>query len=927
MTLVSLKSLLLSMFLWPFLVLAQSGQSHGYQQFRNELNNKSTPSHDTLISLFERIVMEEEQDLARVDWANVLVRVGDPQLADSLFGAALPGLLKGSDHTYILQAYAGKVRALQTMGKLKEGITLADQARQYMASNESALVEIPQKQLVGEIYRTTGILFAMQIGLDEQGTFNQESAEKYFRQSYDVFSNIEDYVMAGLALFNIGNVQAIEDSTIYYWQSALEVFEEHGIEEEKFNIYQNLAILHIDKRDFATALEYLNETRRLMPPNPSPFDLALYEVKLGYTYANLSRLNEAIVHLQKGLEIGLEYEMLSIQGEAYELLIGVYTEQKRFKQALETYIQYDSLNQKFEQLETERIFRETEARYKTKEQQDQIQLLRQEEILNQARISRQRLIIVIIIIFLLLIGVLGFLFWKQSKNRQLLNQQLQKLDQARKRFLVNISHELRTPVTLIHAPLEDAMSSLEKDDIPRVKNNLQKITNNTRKLLQLTEEVLDIARLDEGALQLEEESTDLDIFLNRVFFAFESLAVRNQISWTSEISSDVKYHELDRKKLERILNNLFSNAIKHTPKKGEVRFMSVLNENQLNLTIADTGKGIPEDALPRIFDRYYQASENDRTIGGLGIGLALVKELLEFMGGNIQVKSRLNEGTQFHLTIPVRHTETLPIKDDSLGPFQLSLEKRPSVDLSDKEACHILVVEDNPEMSDFIQQLLSDHYRVTLAENGIEGLERLKSGQFDLITADVMMPEMDGISFVKEIKAHHDWRNISVIMITALSDEADKIEGLRLGIDDYIPKPFSANELKARVANLIQNTATRKEASREKEEEIVGNEKQLLDDARNKVEAHLSDNSFSVTELSAHLNLSERQANRVLKKITGLSCLQFIREIRLQRAYRLLESHKYQTIAEVAYAVGFENPSYFTRIFSERFGKKPSEML
>ena len=851
--------------------------------------------------------------------------LGNLQYADSLFSVLLPWFKASGQHVHTLEIYSSIGRIKQQTGALIDGLAAMEEAQDFIATHEDELQSPTALLTIGMIYRVTGILFAIQSEIDGD-IRNQSSAESYFRRSYTYFSKAGDPVLEGLALFNIGNIKATEDSTIFYWKKALDIFEANGLVRQKFNVYQNMAILYIDKGDYNEGLGYLQQTEALLKDRADPYDLSLLKVKYGKAYLGLKQYTRSIDYLNEGLDIAQEANLISIEGEAYELLLQAYTGTGRYQQALETYVKYDTLLRRYEKLETERIFRETEARFKTKEQEDQIQILQQTEALNEARIRQQRLVIIGVIIGLLLIALLSYFLWKRGKERQLINAQLKKLDEARTRFLVNISHELRTPITLIHAPLQDAQEQLKKGDHVRVKNDLQKIANNTTKLIRLTEEVLDIAKLDEEVLTLDLKTVELSSLLVRMFYAFESLAQRNGISWQNEVDIAKGNYEVDASKLEKILNNLLSNAIKHTPAGGTVALAAQVENEHLLLTVKDTGKGIPESSLQHVFDRYYQVNGEDKGMGGLGIGLAFVHELLEFMGGTIGVESQVGQGTRFTVKLPIRQSE-LPVEIVEVEDIELSLEKRPEVALGSQERPHILTVEDNPEMADFIQQLFSDEYQVTMAGNGLEALERLKSQSFDLMTVDVMMPEMDGHSLVKQLKANSQWKQIPLVMITALSGEADKVEGLHLGVDDYIPKPFGAGELLARVRNLLHNARERKLASQESPEPETGEQESVLHKAQELVESKINQSELSVKDLADHLNLSERQANRVIKKLTGLSCLQFIREVRLQKAYRLLEGHQYKTIAEVAYAVGFENPSYFTRLFTERYGKKPSEML
>lgn len=857
--------------------------------------------------------------------ANLLFALGDLAASDSVFKLAGSELVKLKLHKYVLKNYRDHSRILTIRGELVAGLALMQEAQDYINTYQAQLTTGELQNLIGAIYRNTGIFYAIQAETDQ--TPNYEFSEQYFRKAYKHFEMGRDSTGAGVALFSIGNVKLTEDSTLYYWQKALTIFQAIDDKPQQANVTQNIAILNIDKGEYSIALDYLRQAEKLLPPQPDPYSISLIQIKYGRAYLGLNRYNEAIRSLTEGLALAEEQQMTSLKGEAYELLIQAYTQTGSFEAALDTYIKYDTLLNQLDRNETERIYRETEAQYKTKEQANEIRLLQQEDELNQARLDQQRLVIVIVVVILISIGLLSYFLWKRGKERAQTNEQLRKLNQARTRFLVNISHELRTPLTLVHAPLQDAMEQLKKGAFDRVKNDLNKIDNNTKKLLQLTEEVLDISKLDEGALRLEMTPVILHKFLNRAFFAFESLALRHGIKWTANIQVSNQTFDLDAGKLEKIINNLLSNAIKNTPKGGSINFEASVTDSILRFAVRDTGRGIPAEKLSSIFDRYYQANGKTPQPGGLGIGLAFVKELLQFMKGHISVESSPDKGSTFRVELPVAISEHQSPQEEVAEESLINIENRPALDLSDSEQPHILVVEDNPEMSDFIQQLLSDQYRVTVADNGKEGIERLRSAHFDLVTADVMMPEMDGISFVKSIKAHGSWQNLPLVMVTALSEETDKLAGLRLGIDDYVPKPFNATELKARIHNLLQNAENRKQGAAEMADETIANEQQILTSARETVEAHLSENDFGVKALAENLNLSERQANRVLKKITGLSCLQFIRELKLQKAYRLLEDRKYATIAEVSYAVGFENNSYFTRLFAERFGKKPSELL
>lgn len=923
------KKFLFILFVTTSIVVTGQSDTERFQEFQKAYEKAVEISEDSSFAVTKEYLnsfSEKSFNLKLEKYkADHLYVTGDRKSADSIYQLVLPIYKAEKEYSTLFKIFNRQGLFYFQTGKLLRGLEYSNEVQEFVDQHNNDLQNREYQIEIAALYRIIGIIYAIQAESDD--TFNQETSEAYFKKAYKTIAPLNEPETEGLLLFNIGNIMQSKDSTFYYWEKALDVFDKNDLAHKKGFVYQNMAILYVDSEEYEDGLKHLNLAAPYMSVQENPYDFSILNIKYGKAYLGIKQYRNAIQKTEVGLEIAEQYEMTSLIGEAYELLIQAYQNTNQYKRALDTYVKYDTLVKQLDRVETERIFRDTEAKYKTKEQQAEIEILKQAELLKNAQIRQQRLFLGLIAIVLTFIIVLAYFFWKRSQQRKKMNAQLVKLNKDRTRFLVNISHELRTPVSLIHGPLQDTFDQLEQNNLQRVQKNLRKIANNTHKLLQLTDEVLDISKLDEGFLKLNVNPIDLKSFVTRTFYAFESLALRNKIQWESSISVPEGVYEVDENKLEKILNNLFSNAIKHTPKNGNVLFDATIESDQFICHVKDSGRGIAEEAVPKIFDRYFQDDSQGKPASGIGVGLSLVKELVDILKGAIEVQSRLGEGTEFTVSIPVKTSSEKAIKTATHVTI-IDTENRPDIDLSNTDKPHVLVIEDHIEMSDFIQQLLSDHYRVSLASNGVEGIKRLQSEKFDMITVDVMMPEMDGIEFVTQLKEHPEWKSISTIMITALSEETDKLTGLQLGVDDYITKPFSGNELKARAHNLIQNNLVRKESKSDTiTEEIVGTEKEFLHKAKEIVEGNLSNNEFSVKDMASVLNLSERQTNRVLKKMTGLSSLQFIREVRMQKAYQFLQSRKYATIAEVSYAVGFENASYFTKLFTNRFGKKPSEML
>lgn len=551
-----------------------------------------------------------------------------------------------------------------------------------------------------------------------------------------------------------------------------------------------------------------------------------------------------------------------------------------------------------------------------------------------------------------------------QKDKQIIEQQAQELkqiDEVKSRFFTNISHELRTPVTLIATPIEHLMQKHVPKLDDEVKRSLQIVRSNAKKLLNLIEELLELSRLDAGKRQLNQTPTHLYSFCRQLFSAYESAARIKNIKYEFhyELEESQQFF-IDKKRLEKIVNNLLSNALKFTSKKGEVTLWVMNNKTITNLThhqslivnspssiitiqVTDTGRGIPPKDLPHVFDRYFQTKRKNIPVeGGTGIGLALAKELAELMGGTLKVESQLNSGSTFTLQFPSSVVE-VPEKED-ISPVKNAeiplLQPTPVSATQDTPQQKILIVEDNPDMQQLLLSLLLEDYECILANNGDEAWELLNKDHpsiknLSLILSDIMMPQMDGYDLLDHIKKHKTWQKIPIIMLTARAAEEDKLQALRMGVDDYLIKPFSANELRARITNLIANYQARSSfiAANPEVISLELEEKESADHIwLKKLEDYIlyalgKKLEISTLQLADEMAISNRQMLRRLKALTGLSIKKYVQEVKLQKARHMLENREVNTISEVAYACGFNTPGYFTQVYESRFGKRPGEYL
>lgn len=517
-------------------------------------------------------------------------------------------------------------------------------------------------------------------------------------------------------------------------------------------------------------------------------------------------------------------------------------------------------------------------------------------------------------------------------------EEINELYQVKNRFLANISHELRTPLTLILGPVEQLLASAKKDT---EKQQLSWMHKNSQKLLKLINQLLDLSKVEAGKLTLKCSQQDVVQFAQYICSAFESLARQKNIRLLFKAKEDALFLYFDPEKLEHILNNLLHNALKFTEKgsvKLEIEEITQSDRSFAKITVSDTGVGIHPQQLPHVFDRFFQASQEDTLASqGTGIGLALCKELVDLHSGKIEVESELGKGSRFCVLLPlgknhlneeeiVVHTDYLPKEAAPVLATHSNLKIKTQ---TDEALPLVLLVDDNLDMLDYIHLQLQKHFRFLKAQDGNEGLQIAQQELPDLIVSDVMMPGMSGLELCAKIKSDIKTDHIPVILLTARIGEDDKIQGLQSQADEYLQKPFNGKELQVRIQNLIEN---RKRLRKRFAEQVIfkaseiaetPQEAQFLQQLIDTIEANHSDAQFDVNQLCTLMAMSKSQLNRKMRAVLNKSPNQFLRSYRLERARELIKSGQ-GTIAEIAYDVGFTSPAYFTKCFHDEYGYPPS---
>lgn len=528
----------------------------------------------------------------------------------------------------------------------------------------------------------------------------------------------------------------------------------------------------------------------------------------------------------------------------------------------------------------------------------------------------------------------------KTKLLEVQTQELERMDNFRSKLFMDISHELRTPITLVSGPIKTLLDNQNLDK--ETERQLVLSLRNSERLKKLVEQIIDLNRLESDQVSLHLNQVDLSRKLEFFASSFEGLMKHHKIQFTYSIPEEPIQIYLDVDKFEKIINNIISNATKFTPKNGSVSLALIELDNEVEITISDTGKGIEESKLPTIFDRYQtSAHENTEYKEGLGVGLAITKEYVTLHGGNISVESKLGVGTTFTLSFKkgkdhldnenIYLEETPNVTSESRYEIKeserdIASRKKPSA-VSKK--AHVLLVEDNPDMALYVKDVLeADGFTTTLAENGELALEQLKSTKPDLIVSDIMMPVMDGMEFLKNLRESDTYKNTPTIFLSARSDLEGRIESFRLGVNDYLIKPFDKDELICRIENLLQLSISRKEISIElSEDDAPSVDQEFINTLTKLVEERMANTDFNVEELAAEVAMSRSTLYREIKKATGFSAAAFVKEIRLQKARQKLENKQIKSVSELSYEIGFSTPSYFSKMYLKRFGKKPTEYL
>ena len=843
----------------------------------------------------------------------------------------------------------------------------------YAKKAENLAEKSREISLLGNIYNL--------IGAGYRSLSDIKNAIKYGYKSVKLLEQIQDSTSLSYAYNNLGNLYWDKNDSLNarkYYIKALDILEDRKDSINLPNTYSNLYLVSGD----SIRLDFLMKAKEIAIKTGNISDLAYIYTNLGSYYFNDSidyskalqyyrkgliyarkvgdiysmgqlysnigdlmnrtgKKDSSIIYIKKALNYSNEiFDAREIQDE-YFTLYELFRSLNNSDSALHYLEKYNIIKDSLYNQDILAQIEDANAKYETEKKEAEIAKHKLKIALDKKK-KNQIIFGALLLLMILTLIYQWYIFKQKRKNKEIElalklqeieSKKLKELNEAKSGFFANITHEFKTPLTLIAGPLQDAIGRVKGSKTVEI---LRIAHSNAQKLLNLVNEILNLATLEEGTPQLQNSNLYLNKLLKRIFYSYQSFARIRQINMKMEFhpEQDVCI-SIDQQKLEKIIDNLLSNAFKYTNEGGTVTLSSEIRGDKIYISVADTGTGIDKKDLKNIFNRYYKGI-NSNDVEGTGIGLAFADQLAKLMNGKIEVKSKKNKGSTFTLIIPADKIENCPEKskaDEEIEVKQVTGSTGYKMKTVFDDKPHILLVDDNKEMIDYLKNILEDYFNIDIAYNGFEALEKLKNNNnYDLVSSDVMMPKMDGFVFRMKMNEHPEWSNIPFILLTARSLKEDKLKGFKLGIDDYITKPFNTTEYIARITNLIKNKKEREKWMSGKAEDSPDfiHDKTIDDELISNMEKivlkYIDDPDFNVAVLAKEMGYSQRNLSRITRKLIGITPVNLILEIRLQKAYHLLKTHKFKNISEVRYEVGIEHASYFTRKFVQRFGVKPGEI-
>lgn len=766
-------------------------------------------------------------------------------------------------------------------------------------------------------------------------------AERYFKQALSIEQKLNNTLGQAINYANLAEAYYMSndlDSALYFYEESLK---QNKIIESDIGeaiCKRAMGLIYFEKGSKTLALRLLNEAFVLMKDSKDAFHKLEVQISLAETFIDLNRTNEAELHIMEILSLAKDINSYDYQQRGYELLAKLKGKQQLFRLAYEAkemaIIYRDSV---LAQNNEVRIL-ELENRYKGKEAAQQIQLLTTEAVLSEKNKKDQQNLFFLSTFLLTLL--IGFLYYRYNSKLKI-SKELEKINEIKSRFFGNVSHEFRTPLTLIKGPLE---KWLEKDLPADLDKDARVMLRNSERLLFLVDQLLGLSKVDSGSFKINPQHADLSLALRGIANYFLHIVNEKSINYHINLGASGKAW-VDLHIVEIIVTNLLSNALKFTQENGNISLIGEKDKDNYIIKVANSGTRLSDEELSKIFNRFY--TNGSSHYSSSGIGLSLVKELCLLYDAKLSVEYNQDNEIEFTVAFPPlagnesEDIEDIALENLSVDRFQAIREGsvKPEVAESEVQPCDdflfsdkplLLVVEDNDDLRNYIADSFKDICNTLEARDGEEGIAAARKHIPDVIITDIMMPKIDGLQLCNTLKTDATTNHIPIIILTALNEERDLLAGLKNKADDYVTKPFGTNILKQKVRNLIE---VRNVLSQKYRKEFIlkpldilisGGEDSFAETLKNVIENELANPDFGVDEFCAVAAMSRSQLYRKLKATVDMSVSEFIRVHRIKLASELFKNNNLN-VTDVCYSSGFTDTSYFSKSFKEVFKIPPAE--
>ena len=762
-------------------------------------------------------------------------------------------------------------------------------------------------QLLGSTYNGIGITFYMMQDYPQ--------AERYIRKALEVKMKQKDYVYYAIIASNLAALlvhQEKNNEALTLLKNAERVVLQEDLQQYLPNIYNSIgAIFYQMQTAQDSALLYYQKSIQFAEKFDIQQNMVTGYHNLGHLLLEKKQYDASLRELKIAEQLAKTMQSAPMMLRTVQTLAECYEAAGKIDLALQYRKREQTLSKEIFDSERQKSIEELQIQYETAEkdrinQEQKGKLLETELKAKKASIQFYMLFFSVLLVAIIAAAI--FYFYYQRK----LN--LAKINQEKIRIFENVVHDIRTPLTLIHGPLQELKSKIRSEN--RELNYFELINRNSEKLMRMMNELLDISKMDKGKYQISWTNGNLDEYLKSLIQDFEHEAREKEILIIQNLDIPNSTFNFPKDVLGKIVFNLLSNAVKYGPHNSEIHIEARIEQNTLKLRVTDFGRGISPKEQAKIFERFYRLQEH-QNMPGTGIGLAVVKEFVDLIGGTIRVESEINRGACFEIALPVKKSQVI---------------EAPNPEEIDRSKMQLLVCDDDADILTFIRSILAADYDVHAVNNGKEALEFVENNAPDAILSDVMMPELDGIGLLENLKKNPLWESIPVVLFSAKAALESRLKGLRAGADYYLPKPFNPEELRLILRNITNKIEkTRSEFAEQKNQkkpfsERLQSDNEYVNKALKFVIENIDNSAYSVNELAADMCISRSQLHRKLALYTGNSSTQFIRMIRLEKAKDLLESN-FGNVEEVAFACGFSSRSYFSSSFTEYFGKAPTEVM